>query len=452
MLYKNSSENNMLKDLNSRNDIENLFDRLFPICRSILGQGYRDSLAILEEYIPFEEICYETGRKVNNWTVPEEWVVRSGFVESLPDKRKVVDFDICNLHLMNYSMPADEILTLDELKKHLYVSSSDPSSIPYVFSYYKKRWGFAVTRDLYDSLPDTDYHVHIDTDFTHGKLVVGETFLNSTTGCNREILLSSYLCHPSMANNELSGPIVLAMLYQRIGRWQKRKYNYRFVINPETIGSISYLSDHGEQLKTTLFAGMVLTCLGGSTENLSWKESKRGNSPFDQLVYAKNYQKEGSYRIRAFEPSSGSDERQYCSAGYNLPVGQMSRMVYGTYKEYHTSNDTKELMGIENLIYSCDRIEELLLDLENDHFYTTPFPYGEVKLGDYNLYPDLNCGGNRYVEAMSSPDFVRTVMTLLSYADGIHSLSFVAMKLNLNFEFVKSVADILKEKRLIEEI
>ena len=272
-----------MKSLENAADAGDLFDRLFPLCRSILGEGYRQSLRILEEYVPFREISYESGRKVHNWVVPPEWEVRSGYAENLSTGERIADFHRCNLELMNYSAPFQGTVSRDELRKHLYTSVTDPSSVPYVFSYYKRRWGFAVTRQVYDTLPEGDYHVAIDTDFVPGRVVVGEAFLPSTTGSRQEIMLTSYLCHPSMANNELSGPIVLAMLYQRISRWPRRRYRYRFLINPETIGSICYLSDHGEDLRQNLFAGMVLTCLG-SSQALSWKTSRRGDTPFDQLI------------------------------------------------------------------------------------------------------------------------------------------------------------------------
>lgn len=439
-----------MKSLENAADAGELFDRLFPLCRSILGEGYRQSLRILEEYVPFREISYESGRKVHNWVVPPEWEVRSGYAENLSTGERIADFHRCNLELMNYSAPFQGTVSRDELRKHLYTSVTDPSSVPYVFSYYKRRWGFAVTRQVYDTLPEGDYHVAIDTDFVPGRVVVGEAFLPSTTGSRREIMLTSYLCHPSMANNELSGPIVLAMLYQRISRWPRRRYRYRFLINPETIGSICYLSDHGEDLRQNLFAGMVLTCLG-SSQALSWKTSRRGDTPFDQLINTNNLRHPGSFRIRPFDPSEGSDERQYCSCGYNLPVGQMARLVYGTYPEYHTSNDSRELMGLDNLLSSCDMLEGLLQQMEDEHFYVSPCPLGEVKLSDHHLYPDINSDGNRYAAALNDPQFVRTVMILLNYADGLHAASHVAARHGLDPELVQAAAAILKEKGLLRE-
>ena len=210
-----------MKTLNDKNSVEELFDRLFPICRSILGQGYRDSLEILKEYIPFKEEEYMSGTKVLNWTVPQEWVIREAWIKDEAGN-VVVDFKDNNLHVVNYSDKIDGVFSLGELKKHIYTTDVDENAIPYVISYYKKRWGFCMSQKQLEQLKDGNYHAYIDSEFIDGKLVVGETVLKGQS--NKEILLTSYLCHPSMANNELSGPLVLAMLYQRISKWKNRKY------------------------------------------------------------------------------------------------------------------------------------------------------------------------------------------------------------------------------------
>ncbi|MGN1281937.1 MAG: DUF4910 domain-containing protein [Succinivibrio sp.] len=433
----------------SIDELSVLFDRLFPLSRSILGEGYRKSLKILEEYIPFNEIEYRSGQKVLNWEVPKEWIIREGWIKDLCDGRKIINYKDNNLHIVNYSIPVNQILSLDELKKHTFVSESDHSAIPYVISYYKERWGFSMSKDMLNNLQEGSYQAYIDSDFVDGKLVVGETVLPGKS--KKEILITSYLCHPSMANNELSGPLTMVLLYDRIKAWKDRKYTYRFVINPETIGSISYLSDHGDYLRKNVFAGIVLTCLGG-TQTLRWKKSKRGTSPLDIFIDSLNAESESEvYRIRDFDPSEGSDERQYCSAGFDLPVGQMARLVYGSYKEYHTSNDSKDLMGVDNLIDSCDLIEELLKKFEKEKFYLNKHPYGEIKLSNYDLYPSVNSDGNRFVEKSHDPDLVRIVMTILSYSDGSHSLSYIAKKLNISIERITVAATLLEQLELVEE-
>lgn len=437
-----------MKRLETYEQVSGAFDRLYPLCRSILGQGYRDSLAILKEYIDLNEVEFYTGEKVLNWTVPQEWVLREAWIKDSKGN-KVIDFKNHNLHVINYSESIDKIVDLEELKKNVYTTDADPDAIPYVFSYYKKRWGFAMSKNQLNSLPEDQYHVYIDSEFVDGKLVVGHTMLHGKS--EKEIFLSSYLCHPSMANNELSGPLILAMLYQRISKWKDRKYTYRFVINPETIGSISYLSKYGEELKRKMHAGLVLTCLGGD-EILRYKTSRSESSPFDQLVSYRNSLQE-TFRVEKFAPFSGSDERQYCSPGFNLPVGQMARKAYGKYKEYHTSLDTKELMGIDNIIDSCNKIEQFLMQNEKEEFYKNIFPNGEVKLGDYDLYPSLNSSGARKNETQSIINeewFIASVMTILNYADGKHSLSFCAERLGMDVNKLKEVAVILVNKGLLE--
>lgn len=437
-----------MKNLNSYDEVSEAFDRLYPLCRSIMGQGYRDSLAILKDYINLEEVEFHTGEKVLNWTVPQEWVIREAWIKD-SQGNTVIDFQNHNLHVMNYSEPIDKVVSLGELKQRVYISDSDEDAIPYVFSYYKKRWGFAMSKNQLSQLTEGDYHVYIDSEFIDGRLVIGHTKLNGKT--DKEILLSSYLCHPSMANNELSGPLVLAMLYQRISKWKDRKYTYRFVVNPETIGSIAYLSRYGEELKSKLYAGLVFTCLGGD-EVLRYKTSRSRTSPFDYMALYMKHIKEEDFRIEEFTPDSGSDERQYCSAGFNMPVGQVARKVYGEYKEYHTSLDTKELMGIDNIIDSCNKIEEFLKKNEEELFYKNLYPNGEVKLGDYDLYPSLNSNGTRKNEIESIVNeswFIKSVMTILNYADGKHSLSYCARRLDIDISKVKEVAEILVKRELL---
>ena len=445
-------DNNLknIKSLNTVDEVSTAFDRLFPICRSILGQGYRDSLTILEEYIPLQEKIFHSGEKVLNWVVPKEWVIREAWIKD-PEGNKVIDFKDNNLYVVNYSEPVNGVFELSELKEHIFTSSADDNAIPYTISYYKKRWGFCMSKNQLRQLKEGTYEVYIDSDFVDGTLVIGATVLPGTS--SKEILLTSYLCHPSMANNELSGPLVLAMLYQRIQSWKTRKYTYRFVINPETIGSIAYLSRYGERLQKDVLAGLVFTCLGGN-EKLRYKTSRRENAPFDLLIPTIKSSGENLYRIERFTPDSGSDERQYCSTGFNMPVGQMARKVYGTYKEYHTSLDTKELMGIENIIDSCNQIEQLLLKNEKEKYYVNVNPYGEVKLGDYNLYPTINSDGGRKDNEdvlLNEEWFIRSVMFILNYSDGKTPLSYCADRLELPLEKVISVAEILVERGLLRE-
>lgn len=298
-------------------------------------------------------------------------------------------------------------------------------------------------------LPDGKYHAYIDSSFTKGRLEAGQAVLYG--GRKKEILLSSYLCHPSMANNELSGPIVLAMLYQKLSGWKERRYTYRFVINPETIGSISFLSQFGSHLKEHLQGGLVLTCLGGSG-TLRYKQTRKEGTCFDRLVEHLNGKDGFKFRNTPFTPMSGSDERQYCSPGFNLPVGQMARLVYAEYKEYHTSLDTKELMGIQNIMDSAEELERLLKANELEGYYINQNPYGEVKLSDYELYPSLNDTQRRdgRDNVISDRDFINQILMILNYSDGEHLLSWIGDRLGRGVTELEEAVYILKDKGLLK--
>ncbi|MFD2671960.1 DUF4910 domain-containing protein [Marinicrinis sediminis] len=431
--------------------IEQLFDRLFPICRSITGPGLRQSLDILSEWMPLEHFSVASGTRLFDWEVPKEWRIRSATLTD-PQGRVIADFDTHNLHVLNYSIPVDGYFTLDELKSHLYTNPVLPNSIPYVTSYYKERWGFCLTQDIYDQLKPGRYHAHIDSELVEGEMNYAHAILPGE--CEEEILISSYLCHPSMANNELSGPITAAMLYQRLSRWQKRRFTYRFVFAPETIGSIAYLHQFGKGLKARMHAGMILTCLGGQ-EPLSYKQSRQGHSPLDLLWHHLFASEASPNRTRPFTPNYGSDERQYNSPGFNLPVGQISRMLHASFPEYHSSADTKEVMTMDALVKSADEIEHLLLGLELDGYYVNQSPYGEVKLDRYGLYPDMNQNGilrqsnNQLVDGRKQ---LNRILTILNYADGQHNLQEIAEKCQShgNIYDLQPVIHLLIEKGLLK--
>lgn len=437
-----------IKPLNRIEDIENLFDCLFPICRSILGEGYRKSLSILSQYIPLETISFPTGMKVLNWIIPREWVIKDGWIKDEAGN-KIIDIKDNNLHVLNYSTDIDETMELEQLKEYIHTVPSVPDAIPYAFSYYKKRWGFCMSENQKKALPDGRYHAYINSWFRDGQLLVGQTVLEGKR--QQEILISSYLCHPSMANNELSGPIVLAILYQKLLQWKSRRFTYRFVANPETIGSISFLSRYGNYLKKNLYGGLVLTCLGGEN-TLRYKKSRREDSWLDRLIEHLNGKDDFSFRIIPFSPLKGSDERQYCSAGFNLPVGQMARLVYGEYKEYHTSLDTKELMGIENIMDSADKLERLLKANELEGFYINRYPYGEIKLSEYQLYPTLNDKKKRdgSDNITNDREFLNQILMILNYSDGYHLLSWIGERLGRGLTELEAAVALLKEKGLLK--
>ena len=243
--------------------INNLFNQLFPILRSITGAGYIKSLNILSKYIKFKKLRYPSGKKVFDWTVPKEWVIKDAYVKV--DGKKIIDFKKNNLHIVNYSVPVNKTMSLKELNRHLYSLKKRPNIIPYVTSYYKKNFGFCVEHQKRKKLKDKNYQVVIDSKFINGNVVNGISEIKGKT--KKTILISSYLCHPSMANNELSGPLTMVGLYDKIKKWKNRQFNYLFLINPETIGSVCFLSNYKEFLKKNLDSGLVLTCLGGPQKN-----------------------------------------------------------------------------------------------------------------------------------------------------------------------------------------
>lgn len=429
--------------------LSSTFDRLFPICRSILGSGYRESLKILSEDVPFEWVRFPTGTQVFDWKVPEEWKIESAQLTG-PDGRVYADFSKTNLAVWNYSTSVDQSLSWEELQPHLVSLPELPEAIPYVTTYYKRNWGFCVSQNVRDQMPKGQYHAKIVATHEPGELVCGQAILKGES--DRQVLLSSYLCHPSMANNELSGPLCLSLLYQRLKAWPKRRYTYRFVINPETIGSISYLSRFGSELQKNLEAGIVLTCMGGSKTSLTYKPSRDTNRRIDKLFthLAKNHP--DRFRMREFSPLHGSDERQYCSPGFNFPVGQVARTPYLEYDGYHNSLDTKDYMDIHQLLKSVDELERVLYSFEYLDHYLNISPYGEPQLGRRNLYPQMNSHTHLKMsgDVQDNRKRLNHILAILSFSDGRHDLVDIAERMGWSMtEMIESV-DVLMEQALLE--
>ena len=308
-----------------------LVAKAFPICRSITGDGVRETLRIISDIIPLAIHEVPTGTAAFDWSVPKEWNIRDAYIAD-ENGNKVVDFRKNNLHVVGYSIAVDKWITLSELQEHLYSLPEQPDTVPYVTSYYKERWGFCISHDKRRQLLNGKYHVFIDSTLEDGNLTYGEYLIKGETG--QEVFLSTYVCHPSMANNELSGPVVTAF----IAKWlssHPRKYTYRIIFIPETIGSITYLSRYLEELKKKVLVGFNVSCIGDD-RGYSYVASRYGKSFADKV--ASNVL---SFKYPDFIKYSfldrGSDERQYCSPGVDLPLVTLSRSKYGTYPEYHTS-------------------------------------------------------------------------------------------------------------------
>lgn len=416
-------------------ELEYYFDRLFPICRSITGNGVRESLKIISEIIPLKIHEVPSGTEIFDWQIPKEWNIQDAYIKT-PDGKKICDFKQHNLHIVNYSIPIHKKISFEELNQHLHTLPHKPSAIPYVTSYYKENWGFCITYNEYQHLPKKgEYEVVIDSSLTEGSLTYGDFILEGER--KDEVLISTYICHPSMANNELSGPLVAMFLYKKLAELKYRKYTYRFVFIPETIGVLVYLHQHGEQLKKFCKAGYVITCIG-DRGIFHYKKSKYGNTLADKAAIHTLRHSKNLYRILDFYPG-GSDERQYCSPAFNLPVGSLMRTPYREYPEYHTSLDNKDFISFKSLKESIKMYFEMMMTLESNEKYINSIPYGEPQLGKRNLYINH-----------LSREQVMQIMYILQYSDGRNDLIDIAERIGVPVKDLSTLADLLIEKDLLK--
>jgi aminopeptidase-like protein len=405
---------------------------LFPLNRSITGQGNRETLEYLNKILPdLKIINFKSGEQVFDWTIPDEWHIDEGYIED-EYGNKIIDFKSNNLHVVGYSEPVDTWLTLYELNNFLYSLPEQPHAIPYMTSYYTRRWGFCITHEQRLSLKDVKYHVVIKSRLFKGQLDYGELIIEGKL--KEEILLSTYICHPSMANNELSGIVLTAALAQLLSTNKENRYTYRILFIPETIGSIAYLSRHWQYLKNHTLAGFVITCVGDNN-NYSFLPSRTGDTYADKVAkyvlnnYIKKY-KEYSFLER------GSDERQFCSPLIDLPVVSIMRSKYATYPEYHTSLDNLDFISEEGLLASYNMYQKILLLLENN-ITCTPLIFCEPQLGKRGLYNT------------SSNDNAIDIVNLLAYIDGKNDLIDLSRLINVDFFEIVNLVKILARENLI---
>jgi aminopeptidase-like protein len=390
-------------------DIYNLAAELFPICRSITGDGVRETLRVLKGVHPGIKIHeVPTGTRVFDWVVPEEWNVRDAYIEC-PDGSRIAEFKKNNLHLAGYSVPVDKKMPLHELQEHLHSLPEQPTLIPYVTSYYKKRFGFCLTHEERLNLREGEYRVFVDSELTQGSLTYGEVIIPGET--ENEIFFSSYICHPSLANDNLSGPCIAVHLAKWIA-CAPRRYTYRIALVPETIGSITYLSGNLDDMKRKTAAGFTLSCLG-DPGNFSYIASRYGDTLADRAARAILKDFAPNYKTYSFL-ARGSDERQYCAPGADLPCCCVTRTKFGEYPEYHTSADNMDFITAEALGKSFEMTRELVGALEaNGRYKVTTMC--EPRLSPRGLYPsvsDKNSGGGA----------VRIMMNFLAYCDGRNDL------------------------------
>jgi aminopeptidase-like protein len=419
--------------------MEKLFDRLWPINRSITGDGVRQTHDILGELIPLTRIEVPSGSHIFDWIVPPEWELNEAYIID-PNGRQILDVQENNLHLISYSEPYRGTLSKSELEKHLHSLPDLPDAIPYLTSYYNRTWGFCLSQKERDSLPEGNYEIVVDTKLkANGSMTISEVVLPGET--EDEVLISTYTCHPSMANNELSGPLVATFLYQRLAAMKNRRFTYRFAFLVETIGAIAYLHQKGEHLRHRLKAGLVTTCVGLDVP-FTYKRSLRGNTLIDRIVGHVLKEENVDHKIIDFFPW-GSDERQYCSPGFDLPVGSLMRGSYLDFPEYHTSLDNRDLISFTAISESVDIYLATCMALERNIIYRNLVANGEPQLGKYNLYPKI--GSLRQVETER-----QELLWFLSLADGHRDLLEIASTSGVSIERLEAAARKCLEAQIVE--
>jgi aminopeptidase-like protein len=412
---------------------------LYPICRSITGDGIRQTLRMIQQRIPLEIFEVPSGTSVFDWTVPKEWNIHDAYIKD-SSGRRVVDFQKCNLHVLNYSVPIHATMPLSEIRPHLFSNPAHPDWIPYRTSYYQQDWGFCLSHNQLVALPDGEYEVSIDSTLADGSLSYGECFLPGQS--SDEILISCHACHPSLANDNLSGLTVATALARLLAESSSDlSYSYRFLFIPGTIGAITWLARNRANA-ARIRHGLVLTCLGDKAP-FHYKKSRRGGAEIDRTVAHVLSQLRGASKILEFSPY-GYDERQYCSPGFNLEVGCLMRSVWGSFPEYHTSADNLNFIEPESLAESLRACATILDVLENNRRYLNLSPFCEPQLGRRGLY--------RSAGVDSIADEINARLWVLNLSDGENSLLDIAERSRLPFAAILEAADRLRENGLLEPV
>ena len=418
-------------------DMYQLMSELYPLCRSITGNGVRKTLQLLRHQISLEIREVPSGTKVYDWTVPKEWNIQDAYLKNAKGE-KIVDFAKSNLHVLNYSIPVKAKVSLTELKEHLYTIPDYPDWIPYRTSYYRENWGFCLSHKQFQDLTDSEYEVCIDSTLEPGSLTYGEFVVKGRL--EAEVLLSCHICHPSLCNDNLSGIVLMTFLAKYLSTLPVR-YTYRFLFIPGTIGSITWLSLN-ESKVSKIQHGLVAACLGDSG-NFTYKKSRRGTAEIDRSVVHVLKSLGNHFVIQEFIPF-GYDERQFCSPGFDLPVGCFMRTPHGQYPEYHTSADDLDFVRPEQLAESFSALLAILNILENNATYVNQNPKCEPQLGKRGLYRTV--GGQQDTRTREL-----AMLWVLNLSDGSHSLLDIAERASLPFDVIRDAADDLKEAGLLKE-
>ena len=416
--------------------MQRLIAELYPICRSITGNGLRSTLRTIGEQIPLTISEVPTGTPVLDWTIPREWNITDAYVKDASGER-VIDFRRHNLHVVNYSTPVSAKMPLNELKRHLHTLPDRPDLIPYRTSYYKEAWGFCLAHNELLKLPEGDYDVCIDSTLTPGALTYGECVLPGEI--DDEVLVSCHVCHPSMADDNLSGIAVAVELARRL-RTQPHRLTWRFLFIPGTIGSIAWLARNADRLNR-IKHGLVLSCIG-DPGGFTYKRSRRGAASIDRAVEHVLVHSGSPHRVIDFFPY-GYDERQYCAPGFDLPVGCFMRSQHGTFPEYHTSADNLTFVTADSLEQSFETLWSVGQVIERDRVCVNLSPKGEPQLGRRGLYEGLAAGTD-------SQQYEMALLWVLNQSDGSHSLLSIAERARMPFNVIVRAADALTVAGLLK--
>ena len=423
------------------NNIYALIEELYPICRSITGNGVRKSLQIIRNIIDLEIHEVPSGTRVFDWTIPKEWNIASASLKTSSGKT-IVDFNDLNLHVVNYSIPVKKTVSLNELKNHIHTIPEQPDLVPYITSYYKENWGFCMSHNQFLTLKDDVYEINIDSELKEGSLTYGEYFIQGKT--NDEILISTYICHPSLCNDNLSGVALATFLAKNMQH--NNKYSLRFLFVPETIGAISWLALNNNKL-SNIKHGLVCTCVGDKGI-FHYKKSRNGNAEIDEVSSYILQKYNGN--ILDFYPF-GSDERQFCSPGINLPVGSIMKTPYHKFSEYHTSADNLDFIDSKSLEESYRVYEEVINTIQNNKKYINLKPNCEPHLSKYDLY--RQSGIRRIDSKLEKNDLDEIALFwVLNFSDGSNTLLDISKKSKIDFDILVKAALKLESNNLIKEI
>ena len=411
---------------------------LYPINRSITGEGLRKTLGLIKKKVPLKTKFFKSGKKVFDWTIPKEWHIKNAYILDLKNKKKYANFDKNNLHIVGYSQPINKIVSINQLKKHIHIDKKNKTAIPYVTSYYKKTWGFCLSQNELKNIRNQKYRVVIDSYFKNGVMNYGELLLKGKL--KKEILFSTYICHPSMANNELSGPVINTALINYVNNLKNKKYSYRFIFVPETIGSIAYINKNLKKLKSKMLAGFIIHC-AGDDRKYSFVQTPQKNT-FADTVMKSSFIGLKKQKIYEFKDRS-SDERQYCSPGVELPVCSYSRSKAGDkdFPEYHTSLDNFNVVNQRGLEGSFEIFKNVIDALE-----LNSFPKSKNKCEPFltkkKIYPTISTKNHIKKD-------LKNLLNVLAYSNGKRSVFEISIILNLELKTCLDVLKRLKKNNLI---